>query len=152
MASRRKEPLKRRDSDASFFSPSVMALLLVLLFFVAFKVDDEGEFERFAAFLFCLSCFMVGVSLIIGLCTKAGIGVDCCSLYCHRRTLVELQCSGVDEAGSWRAVCAACHTGHVNLSNSYPQIMWVWWSVAMVGSPTSVLRNSISPMIHKYCC
>mmetsp|Transcript_1302 Transcript_1302/g.1800 ORF Transcript_1302/g.1800 Transcript_1302/m.1800 type:complete len:694 (-) Transcript_1302:102-2183(-) len=43
MASRRKEPLKRRDSDASLFS---MALILVLLFFVAFKVDDEVTSEE----------------------------------------------------------------------------------------------------------
>ncbi|KAK1747446.1 hypothetical protein QTG54_001409 [Skeletonema marinoi] len=49
MATRRKEPLKRRDSDETFFSPSVMALLLVLLFFVAFKVDDEGHLLNFSA-------------------------------------------------------------------------------------------------------
>lgn len=57
MASRRKEPLKRRDSDASLFS---MALILVLLFFVAFKVDDEGESEKHRGiFVFCSHCHVL---------------------------------------------------------------------------------------------
>ena len=59
MASRRKEPLKRRDSDASFFSPSIMALILVLLFFVVFKVDDEGEFAKHRG-IFVLSVMFYG--------------------------------------------------------------------------------------------
>ncbi len=47
MASRRKEPLKRRDSDATYFlSPSILALLLVLIFFLSVQVDEDGEFEK----------------------------------------------------------------------------------------------------------
>lgn len=59
MASRRKDPLKRRDSDASRFSPSTIALMLVLLFFVAFKVDDEGESEKHSG-IFVLSVMFYG--------------------------------------------------------------------------------------------
>lgn len=48
MASRRKEPLKRRDSESTFVlpSPSVMILLVIIVFFLAFKTEDDGEFAR----------------------------------------------------------------------------------------------------------
>lgn len=75
MASRRKEPLKRRDSDASIFSPSVMALILVLLFFVAFKVDDEGESAKHRGIFVLSVMFNGGASILIGLWTLVGIGV-----------------------------------------------------------------------------
>ena len=59
MASRRKEPPKRPDSNAAYFSPSIMALLFVLVFFVAFKVDDDGEFEKHRG-IFVLSVMFSG--------------------------------------------------------------------------------------------
>ena len=56
MASHRKEPLKRRDSESTYFvSPSIMALLLALLFVVAFKVDDDGKLLRSSPY-FCSVC------------------------------------------------------------------------------------------------
>ena len=56
MASHRKEPLKRRDSESTYFvSPSIMALLLALLFVVAFKVDDDGKLLRSSPY-FCSLC------------------------------------------------------------------------------------------------
>ncbi len=98
MASRRKEPLKRRDSDASIFSPSIMALILVLLFFVVFKVDDEGEFAKHRGIFVLSVMFYGGVSLLIGLCTLVGIGFGWV-IHCPRKALVRRQCCRAVEAG-----------------------------------------------------
>lgn len=89
MAGRRKEPPKRRDSDTNYyFSTSILALLLVFIFFVSFKVDEDGEFRSISphpphpphhfvlsVLFYGVTCFMVGVDLLIGLGIKFGIGV-----------------------------------------------------------------------------
>ena len=58
MASRRKEPPKRPVSPMASFSPPLLALFFVLLFFVAFKVDDNGESEKLRG-IFVLSVMLL---------------------------------------------------------------------------------------------
>ena len=84
MASRRKEPPKRPGPFLASFSPPLLALFFVLLFFVAFKVDDNGEFEiSFAAF--CSVCHVIEWCQLIA--SLAGID-DGWVIHCPRRYLL----------------------------------------------------------------